>query len=57
MAKILEMAKLPIIQYPLTDSVKFLIGLTAVMTVVTLITQIGSFGYFGQVIGFFSMTI
>lgn len=37
--------------------VKFLLGLTAVMTVATLFMQIFTFGYFGEMIGLLSMGI
>jgi hypothetical protein len=37
--------------------VKFLLGLTATMTVVTLVTQVFTFGYFGETIGLVSMGI
>ena len=36
---------------------KFLLGLTAVMTVATLFMQIFTFGYFGEMIGLLSMGI
>lgn len=40
-----------------TYAVKFLLGLTAVMTVATMIIQLFTFGYFGQMIGLVSLCI
>lgn len=36
---------------------KFLLGLTAALTVITLVLQIFTFGYFGQFLGFLSLSI
>lgn len=51
------MGNISTIQYKLDNIVKFLLGLTAIMTVVTLFTQIFTFGFFGEMIGLISMSI
>lgn len=57
MEKILELGNIRIIQYWFYYKVKFLLGLTAVMTVLTLVIQLFTFGYFGEMIGLLSMGI
>lgn len=57
MEELLALADLSGIQYLCFKLVKFLLGLTATMTVVTLVTQVFTFGYFGEAIGLVSMGI
>ena len=49
------MGDLRTIQYFCPHEVKFLLGLTVVMTVATLLVQLFTFGYFGQMIGLVSL--
>jgi len=53
--QILEVVNLLGIQYPRLYLVKFLLGMTAVLTVLTLFLEVFTFGFFGQLIGILSL--